>query len=95
MKYLLLCVVLLSGCAPLDVYKGGCGNLQSLKNTVPYTMGTLDGSANGCYLVHYGKQPADYESIKTLMTTYMNTAKPNTLVTSDGSTVVVIPPVKK
>ena len=94
---ILLCVsiALFSGCAPLDMYKAGCGNLASTKNTVPYTFGTLDASGNGCYLIHYGKTTPDFEPIKTMMTTYMNTSKPNTLVTSDGSTVMVIPPAVK
>lgn len=85
----------ISGCAPLSIYKAGCGDLASTKNTVPYTFGTLDASGNGCYLIFYGKGPANFEPIKTMMTTYMTTSKPNTLVTSDGSTVMVIPPTKK
>ena len=95
MKYLILLCCLITGCAPLDIYKGGCGNAVSTKNTIPYSFGNLDAGANGCYLIHYGKTTADYAAIKDLMTTYMTTSKPNTLITSDGSTVMVIPPTVK
>lgn len=84
-----------SGCTPMSIYKGGCGNLASTKNTIPYTFGSLDASGNGCYLIHYGKDTPDFEPIKSLMTSYMTTSKPNTLVTSDGSTVMIIPPTNK
>ena len=92
---LLIPVLLLSSCAPLSMYKGGCGNLASTKNTIPYTFGTLDASGDGCYLIHYGKDAVDFGPIKELMSTYMTTSKPNTLITSDGSTVMVIPPTVK
>lgn len=92
---LIISLIALSGCAPLNIYKSGCGNLASTKNTVPYTFGNLDASGNGCYLIYYGKGTPNFEPIKVMMTTYMTIAKPNTLVTSDGSTVMVIPPTTK
>lgn len=97
MKNIIFVLTLLSltGCAPLSMYKSGCGNISSTKNINPYTLGTVDGGGNGCYLVHYGKEPIDFGPIKELMTTYMTTSKPNSIVTSDGSTVMVIPPTKK
>lgn len=90
--FLLLCSY---GCAPISLYKGGCGNLASTKNTIPYTFGTLDAGGDGCYLLYSGKGTPNFDPIKALMTSYITTAKPNTLITSDGSTVMVIPPTKK
>lgn len=93
---LLFPMLAISGCGP-EIYKGGCGNLSSTKNTVPYTFGTADGNAYGCYMAYLGRSKnPNYEPLKQMMTAYFNTAaKSNTLTTADGGTVVYVPPVTK
>lgn len=92
---ILVGVLLLSGCTS-TIYKGGCGVVQSAKNTLPYTMGTAGGTAEGCYFACLGNcRNQDFTAIKEAVSDYIkNAPKDNVIKTSDGGVVTYIPPSK-
>ena len=94
---ILICfsVSFLSGCAGV-MYKGGCGNVSSTKNTIPYTFGTAGGSALGCYFacIGYCKNP-DFTPIQKAVSDYIKTnPNPNSITTS-GPVVITATPINK
>jgi hypothetical protein len=92
---ILLLAVCLSGCTS-TLYKGGCGQVTSTKNTVPYTFGTAGGNAEGCYFACIGNcKDENFTPIQQAVSDYIkSTPKENTIQTVDGGVVTYIPPKK-
>lgn len=97
MRYIALAVacLLASGCTS-TLYKGGCGQVNSTKNTVPYTFGTAGGSAEGCYFACIGNcKDENFTPIQQAVSDYIkNAPKDNTIKTSDGGIVTYTPAIK-
>lgn len=71
MRYLLLCVVLLSGCASAGM-NSMCGHVQGNQVTIPYVGGKADGDVIACHIGCFGMNcpKPDYDAITAITTAY-------------------------
>lgn len=90
-NYLLICILLLSGCASYN-QKAVCLQLGTTNASIPYVGGATNGSGYACYLSCLGSKcpvPAG-EDITKMMAAEL-TATSNTIITSGAVKITATP----
>jgi len=94
MRYLLLCVVLLSGCASSGA-NGLCGRITGQGLTGPYVGGKFNLDGFNCHMGCVGKCPPElYTALATQMKSYSDSMTTNGKIMTTGPGTVTFTPSK-